>query len=66
MCQLECALLSVAVLLAIRQGFSIDVGELALIGAGVAAVITAMVLLSVDVSVRSAIRLDPSSALRHG
>jgi hypothetical protein len=37
-----------------------------LIGATVVAVISATVLLSVYVSVRSAIGLDPSSALRHG
>ena len=60
------ALLSVAALLAVRQSFSIDLAELALVFATVVAVITATVLVSVYVSVRSAIRLDPSSALRHG
>jgi ABC-type antimicrobial peptide transport system permease subunit len=60
------AVLSVAVLVAISQGFSIGAGDVALIGATVVAVISATVLLSVYVSVRSAIGLDPSSALRHG
>ena len=60
------ALVSVAVLAAIRQGFSIGVGEIALMGASVVLVISATVLLSVYLSVRSAIRLDPSSALRQG
>ena len=60
------ALLSVAVLAVIRQGFSIGAGELALMGASVVLVVSATVLLSVYLSVRSAIRLDPSSALRHG
>ena len=60
------AVLSVAVLLVISQQFSIGGGEIALIGASVASVISAAVLLSVYVSVRSAIRLDPSAALRHG
>jgi predicted permease len=60
------ALLSVAVLLVISQGFSIGAGDIALIGGLVVLVISSTVLLSVYVSVRSAIRLDPSSALRHG
>jgi hypothetical protein len=52
------ALLSVVALVFIRQAFSI--------GAGVVAVITATVLLSVYLSVRGVIRVDPSSALRQG
>jgi predicted permease len=60
------ALLSVAVLVVIRQGFSIGAGEIALIGATVVLVVAATVLLSVYLSVQSAIRLDPSSALRQG
>jgi predicted permease len=60
------ALLSVAVLLVIRQGFSIGAGELALIGVSVVSVVAATVLLSVYLSVQSAIRLDPNSALRQG
>jgi hypothetical protein len=58
------AVLSIVVLVVISQGFSIGAGEVALIGATVVAVISATVLLSVYVSVRGAIRLDPSSALR--
>ncbi len=60
------AVLSLAVLVVISQGFSIGAGELALLGVLVVAVISATVLLSVYISVWSAIRLDPSSALRHG
>ena len=60
------ALLSIVVLAVIRQGFSIGVGQLAAIGAGVVFVISATVLASVYFSVQSAIRLDPSSALRQG
>jgi ABC-type antimicrobial peptide transport system permease subunit len=60
------ALLSVAVLAVIRQGFSIGAGELALMGVSVVLVVSATVLLSVYLSVHSAIRLDPSSALRQG
>jgi predicted permease len=60
------ALLSIVVLAVIRQSFSIGSGQLAAIGAGVVLVISATVLASVYFSVQSAIRLDPSSALRHG
>jgi len=60
------ALLSIAALVVIRQSFSIGAGDLALIGVGVVSVVAATVLLSVYFSVQSAIRLDPSSALRHG
>jgi predicted permease len=60
------ALLSVAVLAVIRQAFSIGAGELALMGVSVVLVVAASVLVSVYFSVRRAIRLDPSSALRHG
>ena len=60
------ALLSIAVLAVIRQGFSIGAGELALMGVGVVLVVSTTVLLSVYLSVQSAIRLDPSSALRYG
>jgi ABC-type antimicrobial peptide transport system permease subunit len=60
------ALLAVAVLAVVSQGFSLGAGELASIGAVVTAVISGTVLLSVYVSVRSAVRLDPSLALRRG
>jgi hypothetical protein len=60
------AVLSVVVLAVIRQSFTIGAGELAVIGAGVISVISATVLVSVYFSVHSAIRLDPSSALRQG
>jgi predicted permease len=60
------AVLSIALLVAINRAFSVGVGEVALLGAIVVSAISATVLLSVYVSVRSAIRLDPSSALRHG
>ncbi len=60
------ALLSVAVLVVIRQSFSIGTGEIALMGVSVVVVVSATVLLSVYLAVRRAIRLDPSSALRHG
>jgi hypothetical protein len=60
------ALLSVVVLVVIRQGFSIGLAEIAAIGASVVLVVSATVLLSVYLSVRGAIRLDPSSALRQG
>jgi predicted permease len=60
------AVLSIVVLVVISQGFSIGAGEVAMIGATVVAVISATVLLSVYVSVRGAIRLDPSLALRQG
>jgi hypothetical protein len=60
------AALSIVVLVVISQGFSIGAGEVAMIGATVVTVICAIVLLSVYVSVRGAIRLDPSSALRQG
>ena len=59
-------LLSVGALVAIRQSFSIGVGEIAVIGGTVVLVISATVLLSVYLSVQSAIRLNPSSALRQG
>jgi len=59
------ALLSVAVLVVIRQSFSIRVGELVAIGGSVAFVVSATVLLSVYLAVRRGIRLDPSLALRH-
>ena len=60
------ALLSVGLLAAIRQSFSIGAGEIAAIGATVMLVICTTVLLSVYLSVQSAIRLNPSSALRRG
>jgi len=60
------ALLSVGALVAIRQSFSIGAGEIAAIGGAVMLVICTTVLLSVYLSVQSAIRLDPSSALRQG
>jgi hypothetical protein len=60
------ALLSIVVLAVIRQGFVIGAGEIAAIAAGVVLVISTTVLASVYLSVHSAIRLDPSSALRQG
>jgi ABC-type antimicrobial peptide transport system permease subunit len=60
------AVLSIVVLAIISQGFSIGAGEVALIGATVVSVISATVLLSVYISVRGAIRRDPSAALRQG
>ena len=60
------ALLSVGALVAIRQSFSIGAGEITAIGGAVMLVICTTVLLSVYLSVQSAIRLDPSSALRQG
>jgi predicted permease len=60
------ALLSIVVLAVIRQRFVIGAGELAALGAVVVLVISATVLVSVYLSVQSAIRLGPSSALRQG
>jgi hypothetical protein len=60
------ALLSIAVLVVIRQSFSIGAAELVAIGASVALVVSATVLLSVYLAVQRAIRLDPSAALRRG
>jgi hypothetical protein len=60
------ALLCAAVLLVIRQGFAVSVWTLVLIGATVVVVITASVLLSIYLSVRGVIRLEPSAALRQG
>jgi predicted permease len=60
------ALLSVVVLTVVRQGFSIGLGEIALMGLAVVLIVGATVLLSVYLSVQGAIRLDPSSALRQG
>lgn len=60
------ALLSVAILAVVRQSFSIGLDEVAMIGASVVLVVSATVLFSVYLSVRSAIRLDPSRALRQG
>jgi ABC-type antimicrobial peptide transport system permease subunit len=60
------ALLSIVVLAVIRQSFVIGAAELAALGAGVVLVIATTVLASVYLSVQSAIRLDPSSALRQG
>jgi hypothetical protein len=59
-------LLSVAVLAAISQAFAIGLGEVAVIGASAVLAVSATVLLSVCFSVQSAVRLDPSSALRQG
>ena len=60
------AFLCAAVLLVIRQGFAVSVWTLVLIGATVVVVITASVLLSIYLSVRGVIRLEPSAALRQG
>ena len=60
------ALLSIAALFVIVQGFSVEAWTLALIAVSVVLVISACVLLSTCVSVRGVIRREPSAALRHG
>jgi predicted permease len=58
------ALLSALVLFALRQGFAVGAGTLALLAAAVVAVVSACVLLSIYVAVRGVSRLEPSAALR--
>lgn len=60
------ALLSVAGLVAVRQGFSFGAVALMSIGVTVALVVSGSVLLSIYVSVRGVIRREPSAALRCG
>jgi predicted permease len=60
------AALSVAALIVIEQAFSVGIGAVALIGVGDVAVISTTVLLSIYVSVRGAVHLEPSASLRHG
>ena len=58
------ALLSALVLFALRQGFAVGTGTLALLAAAVVAVVSACVLLSIYLAVRGISRLEPSAALR--
>jgi ABC-type antimicrobial peptide transport system permease subunit len=58
------ALLSALVLFALRQGFAVGTGTLALLAAAVVAVVSACVLLSIYLAVRGISRLEPSVALR--
>jgi len=60
------ALLCAGILFVIRLGFSVGAWTLALIGVTVVLVVSASVLLSIYLSVRGVIRLDPSAALRYG
>jgi len=53
-------------LFVIRLGFSVGAWTLALIGVTVVLVVSASVLLSIYLSVRGVIRLEPSAALRYG
>lgn len=56
--------LSAIALAAVSLGFSVDSATLVLIGMGVLAAVTFTVLLSVYLSVRGALKLEPSSVLR--
>jgi hypothetical protein len=60
------ALLCAGSLFVIRLGFSVGAWTLALIGVTVVLVVSASVLLSIYLSVRGVIRLEPSAALRYG
>ena len=60
------ALLCAGILFVIRLGFSVGAWTLALIGVTVVLVVSASVLLSIYLSVRGVIRLEPSAALRYG
>jgi FtsX-like permease family/MacB-like periplasmic core domain len=57
-------LLSAAALYLVVQAFSVSAWTLGLVGAAVVLVISAVVLLSIVVSVHGAIRLEPGTALR--
>jgi ABC-type antimicrobial peptide transport system permease subunit len=57
-------LLCAAILAVIRQGFSVGLGTLTLIGIAVVMVVSASVLLSIYLAVRSVVRLEPSAVLR--
>jgi predicted permease len=58
------ALISVAVLGVVSQGFSLDGATLALIGLAVLIAVSGTVLLSIYLSVRGVLKLEPSSVLR--
>jgi predicted permease len=58
------AVLSVAVLLAISQGFSVGATTLTLIAAAVVLVVSATVLLSIYLAVRGVVRFEPGAILR--
>jgi predicted permease len=58
------ALLCALVLFAIHRGFAVGAGTLATLGAAVAAVVAACVLLSIYLAVRGVARLEPSATLR--
>lgn len=58
------AVLSSVALAAVRQAFSVDGATLALIGLVVLAVVSCTVLLSIYLSVRGVLKLEPSSVLR--
>jgi hypothetical protein len=60
------AALSVAALFAMQRAFSVGTGALTLIGSCVVVVISTTVMLSIYVSVRGAVRLEPSATLRRG
>jgi ABC-type antimicrobial peptide transport system permease subunit len=57
-------LLCAAILAVIRQGFSVGLETLTLIGIAVVMVVSASVLLSIYLAVRSVVRLEPSAVLR--
>jgi hypothetical protein len=59
-------LLSAIVLVVISQGFSVGAATLALIGLSVAVVVAVSVLLSIYLSVRGVVKLEPSTVLRQG
>ena len=56
--------LSAVALAAVRQGFSLDGGTLAMIGVVVLLVVSFTVLLAIYLSVRGVLKFEPSSALR--
>jgi ABC-type antimicrobial peptide transport system permease subunit len=58
------AVLSIVALAAVSQGFSLDGATVTLIGGLVALVVASTVLLSIYLSVRGVLRLEPSSVLR--
>ena len=60
------AVLCAVVLFVIQQGFSVGPWTLAQIGMTVVLVVSASVLLSIYLSVRGVVRLEPSVALRQG
>jgi predicted permease len=60
------AVLCTVALFMIRRGVDVGAGTLTLIGLGVVTVVATSVLLSIYLSVRGVIRLEPSVALRDG